>query len=52
MLFYASRMPPTRTEVVYEVRVKLQGRLKAAPPLMCDNTEFADVIMFKVTVIF
>ena len=36
-------IPVTRTEVVYEVSVEFQGRLKAAPPLTYDNTKFASL---------
>ena len=46
-------MPPTRTEVVYEVSVEFQGRWNTTPPLMCDNTNFANnsaVILYTVRV--
>ena len=39
-LIYTSWMPSTRTEVVYEFNVGLQGRLRTAPPLTY-NINFA-----------
>ena len=47
-------MPPTRTEVVYEVSVDFQGRLRTTPPLTYNNTNFAlysVVILFTVIVV-
>ena len=46
-------MPPTRTEVVYEVSVEFQGLLRTAPPLTYNNTNFAShsvVILYTVRV--
>ena len=46
-------MPPTRTEVVYEVSVEFQGRWRTTPPLTYDNTNFAShsaVIVYTVRV--
>ena len=36
-------MPPTRTEVVYKISVEFQERLRAAPRLNYDNTNFASL---------
>ena len=37
-------MPPTRTEVVYEVSVEFHGRLRTTLPLAYKNTNFASHI--------